>query len=143
MVKILEFKNYRKRAHALQKAFALWNHAKKPINRLILLTAEAQVMPTAESVRCAAFRRLDRLSLALAAYLEAHQVFPPRLSQLVPKFLPAIPQDPYTNKPFAYATGPQGCTLSSPGGYSPPINTGVTLPPARPITVHLSSSPGI
>ena len=143
MVKILEIKNYRKRAHALQKAFALWNHAKKPINRLILLTAEAQVMPTAESVRCAAFRRLDRLSLGLAAYLNAHKAFPNRLSELVPNFLPAVPQDPYTNKPFAYATGPQGCTLFSPGGFSPPINPGVALPPARPITVHLSLPPGI
>ncbi len=143
VVKIFAIKNYRQRALASHHALALWQHAKKPVDITFLFIVKTQARTIAMSARCAAFRRLDRLSLALAAYLEAHQVFPPRLSQLVPKFLPAIPQDPYTNKPFAYATGPQGCTLFSPGGYSPPINTGVTLPPARPITVHLSSSPGI
>ncbi len=131
-------KNYRKRVLALQNAFGLWKHAKKPVNIAFLLTVKAQAGTIAASVRCAAFRRLDRLSLGLAAYLEAHRAFPHRLSQLAPKFLPAIPHDPFTNKLFQYSTGPHGCTLASPAEFVSPINPGVAPMYSRPIVVHLS-----
>lgn len=142
VVKIFEIKNYRKRALVLRNAFGLWKDAKKPANTLFLLTAKAQAGTIAASARCAAFRRLDRLSLGLAAYLEAHRTFPNRLSQLAPKFLPAIPDDLYTNKLFQYSTGPHGCTLRILGEFSPPLNPHEALPYGRPITVHLFLPPG-
>ncbi len=138
VVKIFAIRNYRQRALASQHALALWQHEKMPGGIPFLFIVKTQVRTIATTARYAALRRLDRLSLALAAYLEVHQVFPPRLSQLVPKFLPAIPHDPFTNKAFEYTIGPHGCTLRSPAEFVPPINPGVVPMYSRPIIVHLS-----
>jgi hypothetical protein len=45
---------------------------------------------------------LARLTLALAAYHADHNAYPDSLSDLAPKYLPAIPLDPFSSKPFLY-----------------------------------------
>jgi len=87
-------------------------------------------------------RRMDYLSFALAAYLGGHGAFPARLAQLEPKYLPTIPRDPFTGKPFRYTAGPTGCTISSPGEFPPQLVPGSQLPQGPPIIVHLSLPPG-
>jgi hypothetical protein len=85
---------------------------------------------------------MDRVSFALAAYVKSRSAFPARLSQLAPNYLPTIPLDPFTDMPFRYAASPTGCTLSSPGEFSPELVPGSQLPRGRPIIVQLSLPPG-
>lgn len=40
--------------------------------------------------------------LALQAYHQAHKTYPEQLAQLVPAWLPELPSDPFTGKPFVY-----------------------------------------
>ncbi len=66
-----------------------------------------------------ALSRMDHVSFALAAYLKRRGTFPAHLSQLAPKYLPTIPLDPFTEKPFTYTSNPTGCTITSPGKFTP------------------------
>lgn len=43
-----------------------------------------------------------RLILACKAYEKQHQELPPSLEALIPKYLDAVPRDPYDGKPFRY-----------------------------------------
>lgn len=43
-----------------------------------------------------------RLVLALRMYRDAHGIWPGRLEELVPTWLPSVPVDPYTQRPFQY-----------------------------------------
>lgn len=43
-----------------------------------------------------------RLILACKAYEKQHQKLPPSLEALIPKYLDAVPRDPYDGKPFRY-----------------------------------------
>ena len=45
--------------------------------------------------RCAAMRRLLLVELALMSFRETHGRIPQQLDELVPEFLPAVPQDPF------------------------------------------------
>ena len=54
--------------------------------------------------RAEARLRLERLSLALAAYRAAQGRWPERLEDLSPAHLAAIPVDPFTDGPFVYRT---------------------------------------
>lgn len=49
-----------------------------------------------------AMSRLLVTDLALRRFQEAHRVFPNRLHLLAPKFVSAVPLDPYTNAPLIY-----------------------------------------
>jgi len=44
----------------------------------------------------------SRLTLALSLYRHAHSQWPDRLEELAPEFIPAVPLDPFTGKPFGY-----------------------------------------
>ena len=61
--------------------------------------------------------RLQALKLraALALYRTRHGSFPEALDQLSPDILPAIPLDPFTNKPFAYESDGKTWELRSSG----------------------------
>jgi len=142
IVKIFKLKNFRQRAISFQSAYHRWRHSRKPVDISFLQIAGTMGRTIAPQARCAAFRRMDYLSFALAAYLGDHGKFPDRLSQLAPKYLPTIPRDPFTGKPFRYTAGPTGCTISSPGEFPPQFVPRPQLPRGRPIIVHLSLPPG-
>ncbi len=84
-----------------------------------------------------ALSRMDRLSFALAAYLKIHGTFPNRLAELAPQYLPTIPHDPFTDKPFQYTTSPAGCTLRSPGKFARWLTFGGLRYVGRPIVVQM------
>lgn len=52
--------------------------------------------------RVQADRRAARLLVAIRRYELKHTRPPEHLAQLVPDFLPAVPNDPYTQRPFGY-----------------------------------------
>jgi hypothetical protein len=68
--------------------------------------------------RLAAKRRVVATRLALRAFEVREQRLPNTLSQLVPRYLPAVPQDPFApipliyrvvrNRPLVYSCGPDG-----------------------------------
>ena len=62
---------------------------------------------------------------------QAHEVFPNHLAQLAPKYLPAIPRDPFTGKPFQYTASPIGSTITSAGHFPSGL-----LGPQRPFSGH-------
>ncbi|MEZ0367522.1 MAG: hypothetical protein ACAI44_00390 [Candidatus Sericytochromatia bacterium] len=53
--------------------------------------------------------------LALQAYAASHGSYPTQLQALVPAWLPALPQDPYTGRPFVYRRDADGFQLYSVG----------------------------
>lgn len=53
--------------------------------------------------------------LALQAYFAARGHYPARLQELVPEWIPALPADPYTGKPFVYRLSELGFELYSLG----------------------------
>src|SRR5206468_7335626 len=59
--------------------------------------------------------RLARIALALAAFHAEHADYPQSLGQLVPEYLPAIPDDFFVEKPLVYARTAGGYTLYSVG----------------------------
>ncbi len=58
---------------------------------------------------------LTQTTLAIAAYRAQNRIYPPTLAALVPQFLPALPQDPYSDNPLIYRTTPAGFLLYSIG----------------------------
>lgn len=63
----------------------------------------------------AAQRTLTRIAVALARYKADAGHFPPSLADLASKYLPTVPADPYTLKPFSYQPTPTGYTLTCAG----------------------------
>ncbi|MBN2579275.1 MAG: hypothetical protein JXB10_09815 [Pirellulales bacterium] len=59
--------------------------------------------------------RLLSAAMALSGYRRAHGKLPATLDDLVPEFLPAVPQDPFTGKPLVYRRTPKGYKLYSLG----------------------------
>ncbi|MHB1768237.1 MAG: hypothetical protein ACYCUV_10355 [Phycisphaerae bacterium] len=114
----------------------------KPFERLVAMFCIKPWQWATLQARSRGWRRLDMLTTAIAVYRDDHRVFPARLAQLAPKYLPTIPRDPFTGKPFRYVAGPTGCTISSPGEFPPQLVPGSQLPQGRPIIVHLSLPPG-
>ncbi|HEY9839145.1 MAG TPA: hypothetical protein V6D23_01720, partial [Candidatus Obscuribacterales bacterium] len=53
--------------------------------------------------------------LALQAYAASHGGYPAQLQALVPTWLPALPEDPYTGRPFVYRRDANGFQLYSVG----------------------------
>ncbi len=87
--------------------------------------------------RSRGWRDLDALALAVAAYHLAHEVFPSRLAQLAPRYIPAIPRDPFTGEPFQYTAGPLGCTIASAGQFPSDIGGPQRPVPGPALVVHL------
>ena len=65
----------------------------------------------------AALARLRRAQVALGreAFRAANQKFPEALTELAPKFIPAIPADPFDGMPLRYRKTPTGYMLHSVG----------------------------
>ena len=69
---------------------------------------------TAED-RGAAYRSMDELVFALAAYRAEHGEFPAELSKTCPKYVPSLPEDPFGTGPIRYKREPGGYVLYSVG----------------------------
>jgi hypothetical protein len=67
------------------------------------------------SHRAVTLSRLSLIGFALAAHRAERGNYPTRLADLVPDYLPAIPADPFTDKPFRYASQNSGFLLYSLG----------------------------
>jgi hypothetical protein len=67
-----------------------------------------------------AWRRVDQVALALAAYRSEKGNFPASLSALVPGCLKALPGDPYGPRPLVYARKDAGYLLYSTGSNGKP-----------------------
>jgi len=59
--------------------------------------------------------RLTRIALGLAAYRSEHGGYPRSLDELVPGYLAAIPDDPFSDKPMVYGVTAKGYALRSVG----------------------------
>jgi hypothetical protein len=68
-----------------------------------------------KETRCQVRLQLLRLQLALSEYRRRKGEFPQPLEQLVPALLPAVPVDPFAEKPFVYQRRGDGYLLYSLG----------------------------
>jgi hypothetical protein len=59
--------------------------------------------------------RLAQVALGLEAFRAANQKYPEALTELAPKFIPAVPADPFDGMPLRYRKTPTGYTLHSIG----------------------------
>jgi hypothetical protein len=65
--------------------------------------------------RCEASLLLLRVELALQAYRRLHGRYPRQLADLIPAFLPSVPEDPFTGRPLGYQSTEDSYSLSSAG----------------------------
>ncbi len=127
---------------ALKKVETLWQHQLgNPIGSFFAIQVRNFEPILVNTARDTVSSRMAFLVFALAAYLKNNGIFPDRLAQLTPKYLSVIPRDPFTDEPFQYTAGPDGCTMTSPGRLPSALVAGLRQF-QRPITVHLSISPG-
>jgi hypothetical protein len=83
------------------------------------LTALEAILPpftgrATQEGECVAELRLGRTAVALEQYRRAHgNFYPDALSALIPKYLPAIPVDPFQGQILTYQKRGQGYTLRS------------------------------
>jgi hypothetical protein len=63
-----------------------------------------------------AFQRVTMTALALRLYRKENGRYPENLQQLVPKYLPSVPIDPYDGKPLRYRKLQKGFKVWSVGG---------------------------
>jgi hypothetical protein len=62
-------------------------------------------------------RRAYTVCSALERYFAAHRAYPASLHELTPSFLPQLPPDPWTGKPFGYRPRPPDADAEDPRGY--------------------------
>lgn len=60
-------------------------------------------------------QRRNQIALALVVYRAQHKRYPDRLAQLAPAIMPALPDDPFSDKPFVYPKTDRGYLLYSVG----------------------------
>jgi hypothetical protein len=77
----------------------------------ILLSSSARVHGAREQL--SAQRRVALAGIAVARYIAANGSPPDSLAQLVPKFLPAVPLDPYDGQPLRYKKQAETYTVYS------------------------------
>lgn len=109
-----------------------------PIRLLMMVSDESNSMQPMWEDTQKTYRVSTRLlicDLAIRSYRSDHDSFPKELSDLVPEYLPAVPQDPFSGRPLVYrptatdyqlySVGPDGnddggisggmCSLGEPG----------------------------
>lgn len=59
--------------------------------------------------------QFTQYKMALELFRREHACFPDGLAELVPEFLPVVPNDPYTDRPVQYTYHPNGYDLRSDG----------------------------
>lgn len=140
-VRLLNTPGFLNKQRSLMKMTAGLRNGHKMPRRLVIEMHIGLSSLIAGAARRACGTRIDKLCFALVAYHGNRGKFPARLAELVPKYLPKIPHDPFTGKSFGYALNPAGCTISSPGEFPPQFLTGSQLPYGRPLIVNLSLPP--
>ncbi len=125
---------------------------RRAVGRQIGRILVALLLPAISSVakaedRGEVYGSLGQVALALAAYRAERGEYPAELTQLVPNYLAAIPEDPFANAPLRYKRKGAGCLVYSinvngkdDGGASfsmnPEGNAGF-LPDADDVTIFL------
>jgi len=142
LISVFKAKTYIQKQRAFLKSIANWQHLPDTADKTIILQAQMCGRTIPLHARNIATFRMDRLALALAAYRSDHGIFPDRLAQLSPKYLRAIPRDPFTGKPFQYSTGPAGCTIASPGKFPPGLSGLQGQRSGHALIVHLRLTQG-
>jgi hypothetical protein len=112
------------------------------LTRLAFASYVRMVTPVA---RADAARRLVQLGTAVAAYRAGEGKYPARAEDLVPKYLPQVPPDPFTGEPLkliaraggvvVYSVGPDGVDNGGrplEAGEAPPIPSELHWPPRLP-----------
>jgi len=132
------------RASALQNAFAARSFVGRLFDRPAAWRSLAEcpaLQPFLEEARAArATVESCRLVLALRLYRDRHGGWPERLEALIPEWLPEIPQDPHTGKPFAYQREGNGWLVLAvhPEARAPePANEGLLFHSAEPAEARL------
>lgn len=133
----LELKDYSQRTAAMQELVqdleAKVKNDSKPANLALAIFATPEqrarqmtnlllglLVPALEQVHGAATRgearaNLSQLGVALSAYQKKTGAFPETLDALVPKYLPQLPNDPYTGNSFVYRIDNEGALVYSLG----------------------------
>lgn len=98
------------------------------ISRSLLLTFAKTGVSAARGDAC---RRLVQLGTALAEYRSAEGKFPAKVEELVPRYLPAVPLDPFSGEPLRMVPHGRGVAVYSIGPDSKdhssnPVNFGPT-----------------
>jgi hypothetical protein len=96
---------------------AEWPYRRRPIGPLASLGVLGyMVAPALDSALekgayIQAQVRVTLVSLAIRRARLDGAPLPPRLQELVPKYLPAIPSDPFTGEPLKYSVDETGCKI--------------------------------
>jgi hypothetical protein len=85
------------------------------INSLFTMPAAAEFMFAGTGAINSLEWPFTQTTLALAAYRADHPLYPESLAALVPKYLPAVPQDPFSSGVLSYHTTSTGFLLYSVG----------------------------
>jgi hypothetical protein len=96
-----------------EKPFPQVRPVPEPTELFASIYSSEGMWPLRGLVRLQAERRLLRLELALREYRALHGRFPDRLTELSPGLLAAIPNDPFTTRPFVYRRTAGGYLLYS------------------------------
>jgi hypothetical protein len=75
---------------------------RSPYNTFVWMMAPATDRAVARAVRAHTINRMAVVACALERYHLKHHVFPEKLDDLAPTFLPTTPLDPMNNQPFCY-----------------------------------------
>ena len=84
---------------------------------------------TGREARGLATLRLAQTGVALERFRQETGSYPDSLSALVPKFLPAVPADPFAAKPLQYQKNGEGYELTSPANMPKPLTFKIVKPP--------------
>jgi hypothetical protein len=72
--------------------------------------------------------RLEQIEAAIKMYERKHGVAPGKLDELVPEYLPAVPEDPFAKAPLNYAPTDYGWKIWSVGLEVDPLNPNAQAP---------------
>jgi hypothetical protein len=81
---------------------------------LLILTETEEVFDRVTETH--ALQRVTEVALALRLYRKENGRYPENLQQLVPKYLPSVPIDPYDGRPLRYRKLAKGFKVWSVGG---------------------------
>jgi hypothetical protein len=123
-----------------------------PVGSILVLMLEPALHGTVDAhFKVLAELRMTRLLLALRAYELEQGALPNSLEDLVPRYLPRLPQDPFTEQPFVYdlqvdtpclrSAGPDGqVDRRSPEEGGDDVSVELRLPEPKP---PATSMPGL
>ncbi len=91
---------------------------KRLVRRMAIISVVLTSLSSNLGIRAAnheSMRRVALTAVALRLYSHEHGRYPKSLRELVPKYLPSVPLDPFTNKPIQYRRTEKGFVVWSIG----------------------------